>query len=63
MFDKKHKYKINLDNNEEIKILNKCYNSKLTDIKVPKKQSIEDKAFEPEVKQRLIKSLISNINI
>lgn len=63
IIDKKYKYKINLENTEEIKILNKCYNSKLTDVKAPKKQNVEDTVFEPEIKQRLIKSLISNINI
>jgi hypothetical protein len=63
IIDKKYKYNINLENTEEIKILNKCYNSKLTDIKAPKKQTVEDTVFEPEIKQRLIKSLISNINI
>jgi len=63
IMDKKYKYNINLENTEEIKILNKCYNSKLTDVKAPKKQNAEDTVFEPEIKQRLIKSLISNINI
>ena len=61
--DKKYIYNINLENAEEIKILNKCYNSKLTDVKAPKKQVVEETVFEPEIKQRLIKSLISNINI
>ena len=61
--DKKIKYKMSIENKEEVKILNKNYNSKMTDIKAPKKQSVEDKVFEPEIKQRLIKSLISDINI
>ena len=61
--EKKHKLKISLENGEEIIVLNKNYNSKLTDIKPPKKQNEDDKHFEPEVKQRLIKSLISDINI
>ena len=61
--DKKLKLKISLENGEEINELNKYYNSKLTDIKQPKKQNDDDKSFEPEVKQRLIKSLISDINI
>ena len=60
--EKMHKLKISLENGE-IQILNKNYNSKLTDIKPPKKQIENDKPFEPEVKQRLIKSLISDINI
>lgn len=61
--DKKQKFKISLENGEEIKKLNKHYNSKLTDIKPPKKQNDNEQHFEPEVKQRLIKSLISDINI
>ena len=61
--DKRSKYKISLENIEEIKIYNKNYNSKFTDIKPPKMQNNEDKVFVPEVKQRLIKSLISDINI
>jgi hypothetical protein len=61
--DKKNKFKISLENGEEIKKLNKYYNSKLTDIKPPKKQNEEDKPFEPEEKQSIIKSLISDINI
>ena len=62
-FDIKSKYKISLENIEEIKIYSKNFNSKFTDIKPPKKQINEDKIFIPEVKQRLIKSLISDINI
>ena len=61
--DKKKKYKMSIEKKEEVKILNKNYNSKMTDIKAPKKKSVEDKVFEPEIKQRLIKSLISDINI
>ena len=61
--DRKSKYKISLENIEEIKIYSKNFNSKFTDIKPPKKQINEDKIFIPEVKQRLIKSLISDINI
>ena len=53
----------NIEKEEEIIILNKFYNSKLTDIKAPKMKNIQDKLFEPEVKQRLFKSLISDINI
>ena len=53
----------NIENKEEIIILNKIYNSKLTDIKPPKMKNIEDRLFEPDVKQRLFKSLISDINI
>ena len=53
----------NIEKEEEIIILNKFYNSKLTDIKAPKMKNIGDKLFEPEVKQRLFKSLISDINI
>ena len=53
----------NIEKAEEILILNKFYNYKLTDIKAPKMRNIEDKLFEPEVKQRLFKSLISDINI
>ena len=61
--DKKSKFKISLENGEEIKKLNKYYNSKLTDIKPPKKQNDEDKPFEPGERQSIIKSLISDINI
>ena len=61
--DKKNKCIISLENGEEIKKLNKYYNSQLTDIKPPKKQNEEDKPFEPEEKQSIIKSLISDINI
>ena len=53
----------NIEKEEEIIILNKFYNYKLTDIKAPKMKNIQDKLFEPEVKQRLFKSLISDINI
>ena len=61
--DKKLKFKISLEKKEEVKILNKNYNSKLTDIKASKQQNVEDKVFESGIKQRLIKSLISDINI
>ena len=61
--EQKNKYKISLENIEEIKMLNKNFNSKLTDIKAPKKQKNEDKVFVSEIKQKLIKSLISDINI
>ena len=60
--EKLKKYKKDMDNNEEMKILNKIYNSKLTDIKAPKYKQIEDKEG-PEIKTKLIKNLISNINI
>ena len=60
---KKNKYKISMENGEEIQILKKQYNSKLTDIKAPKMQNIQEKPLEPEIKKRLIKSLISDINI
>ena len=60
---KKEVIKISLEKKEEVKILNKNYNSKLTDIKASKQQNVEDKVFESGIKQRLIKSLISDINI
>ena len=60
--EKLKKYRKDMDNNEEMKILNKIYNSKLTDIKAPKYKQIEDKEG-PEIKTKLIKNLISNINI
>ena len=60
--EKTRKYRKDMDNNEEINVLNKIYNSKLTDIKEQKQKKIEDKPG-PEIKKKLIKSLISNINI
>ena len=60
--EKTKKYRKDMDNKEEINEFNKLYNSKLTDIKAPKQKIIEDKVC-PEVKMKLIKSLISNINI
>ena len=63
MNDKKFKVKESIENGEEIQKLNKYYNSKLTEIKPPIFKKIEDIPFEPEVKQKLIKSLISDINI
>ena len=63
MNDKKFKVKESIENGEEIQKLNKYYNSKLTEIKPPIFKKVEDIPFEPEVKQKLIKSLISDINI
>ena len=60
--EKTKKYRIDMDNKEEINILNKFYNDKLTDIKAPKLKMVEDKEV-PEVKKKLITNLISNINI
>ena len=60
--EKTKKYRIDMDNKEEINILNKFYNDKLTDIKAPKFKMVEDKEV-PEVKKKLITNLISNINI
>jgi very-short-patch-repair endonuclease len=60
--EKTRKYRKDMDNNEEINVLNKIFNSKLTDIKEQKQKKIEDKPG-PEIKKKLIKSLISNINI
>ena len=60
--EKTKKYRIDMDNKEEINILNKFYNDKLTDIKAPKLKMVEDKEV-PEVKKILITNLISNINI
>ena len=60
--EKTKKYRIDMDNKEEINILNKFYNDKLTDIKAPKLKKVEDKEV-PEVKKKLITNLISNINI
>ena len=60
--EKSKKYKEDMDNHEEINELNKLYKSKLTDIKVQKQKKTEDKLC-PEIKKKLIKSLISNINI
>ena len=60
--EKTKKYRIDMDNKEEINILNKFYNDKLTDIKAPKLKIVEDKEV-PEVKKKLITNLISNINI
>jgi hypothetical protein len=58
--EKTKKYRIDMDNKEEINILNKFYNDKLTDIKAPKLKMVEDKEV-PEVKKKLITNLISNI--
>ena len=63
MIDKNFKIKASLENGEEIQKLNKYYNSKLTEIKPPILKKVEDIPIEPEVKQKLIKSLISDINI
>ena len=60
--EKTKKYRIDMDNKEEINILNKFYNDKLTDIKAPKLKMVENKEV-PEVKKKLITNLISNINI
>ena len=60
--EKTKKYRIDMDNKEEINILNKFYNDKLTDIKAPKLKMVEDKEV-PEVKKKLITNLITNINI
>ena len=60
--EKTKKYRIDMDNKEEINILNKFYNDKLTDIKAPKFKMVENKEV-PEVKKKLITNLISNINI
>ena len=60
--EKTRKYRKDMDNNEEINVLNKIFNSKLTDIKEQKQKKIEDKPGT-EIKKKLIKSLISNINI
>ena len=60
--EKTKKYRIDMDNKEEINILNKFYNDKLTDIKAPKLKMVEEKEV-PEVKKKLITNLISNINI
>ena len=60
--EKTKKYRKEMDNNEEISELKKIYNLKLTDIKAPKQKIIENKE-EPEIKKKLIKNLISNINI
>ena len=60
--EKAKKYRKEMDNNEEISELKKIYNLKLTDIKAPKQKIIENKE-EPEIKKKLIKNLISNINI
>ena len=46
--EKTKKYRIDMDNKEEINILNKFYNDKLTDIKAPKLKMVEDKEV-PEV--------------
>ena len=51
-----------MDNKEEINILNKIYNSKLTDTKPPKQKEVDDK-IGPEIKKKLFTNLISNINI
>ena len=60
--EKTRKYRKDMDNNEEINVLNKIFNSKLTDIKEQKQKKIEEKPGT-EIKKKLIKSLISNINI
>lgn len=60
--EKTKKYRIDMENKEEINILNKFYNDKLTDIKAPKLKMVEEKEV-PEVKKKLITNLISNINI
>ena len=61
--DKKNNYKINLKSGEEVQILSKNFNSKFTDVKTPKKQITGETPFDEDIQQRLIKSLISNINI
>ena len=60
--EKRRKYRIDMDNNEEINELNKFYKCKLTDIKEPNQKKMEDKD-NPEIKKNLISNLISNINI
>ena len=60
--EKTKKYRKEMDNNEEINEFKKIYNLKLTDVKAPKHKKIENKE-EPEIKKKLIKNLISNINI
>ena len=60
--EKTKKYRKDMENNEEIKVLNKIFNSKHTDIKEQKIKNVEDKSG-PEIKKKLITNLISNINI
>ena len=60
--EKTKKYRKEMDNNEEINEFKKIYNLKLTDVQAPKHKKIENKE-EPEIKKKLIKNLISNINI
>ena len=60
--EKLKKYRKDMDNKEEINILNKIYNSKLTDTKPPKQKEVDDK-IGPEIKKKLFTNLISNINI
>ena len=61
--EKRRKYMIEFDNDEKEEILEKYYKAKLTDIKVPPQQKIVENKNKPEIKKKLIKSLISNINI
>ena len=56
--EKTKKYRIDMDNKEEINILNKFYNDKLTEIKAPKLKMVEDKEV-PEVKKKLILEILS----
>ena len=60
--EKTKKYRKDMENNEEINVLNKIFNSKHTDIKEQKIKNVEDKSG-PEIKKKLITNLISNINI
>ena len=60
--EKTKKYRKDMENNEEINVLNKIFNSKHTDIKEQKIKNAEDKSG-PEIKKKLITNLISNINI
>ena len=60
--EKTKKYRKDMENNEEINVLNKIFNSKHTDIKEQKIKNMEDKSG-PEIKKKLITNLISNINI
>ena len=60
--EKLKKYRKDMDNKEEINILSKIYNWKLTDIKPPKQKEVEDK-IGPEIKKKLFTNLLSNINI
>ena len=60
--EKRRKYKIELDNNDDEEIFERLYKPKLTEIKTVKQKKIENTAG-PEIKKKLFKSLISNINI